>query len=247
MVKELLREQQDLKEQLNGQHPSKSQRPPAGPAARKGPQGSLNKKSSERVPRQQPRDYHLRGPPSRDKKANPREALNVPLQVKPGEGDPKSNLKQVLSRQTHLERRRKEQQEKEKSKLDAIEAKIENARKRLEEKKKLKSQNAKNALKAKKGPGHNYRHNESNQDLDDVDDLYVEPKPRNRVQANSVNRFKGSSHSQAAVSEANARSMKALSHKMGSPGKQYQMAGNHESQQFNLDNEGTSQFTYPAQ
>jgi len=38
-----------------------------------------------------------------------------------------------------LDKRRKEQQEKEKSKLDAIEAKIENARKRLEEKKKIKS------------------------------------------------------------------------------------------------------------
>ena len=46
-----------------------------------------------------------------------------------------------------LDQRRKIQQDKEKQKLDAIEAKIENARKRLEEKKKVKSQNAKNTVK----------------------------------------------------------------------------------------------------
>ena len=51
-----------------------------------------------------------------------------------------------------LDRRRKEVQDKEQSKLDAIEAKIENARKRLEEKKKIKSDHAKNTLKRRTAP-----------------------------------------------------------------------------------------------
>ena len=51
-----------------------------------------------------------------------------------------------------VELRRKHQQDKEKEKLDAIENKIENARKRLEEKKKIKSENAKNTVKRRTAP-----------------------------------------------------------------------------------------------
>jgi len=90
MVKELLREQQELKEQLN----SKDKKPKSGPPlSKKSTNVGLNKKSSERVPRQAPgREAHLKMPSSRDREQR-KEVLNVPLQLKPGEGNPKNNLK----------------------------------------------------------------------------------------------------------------------------------------------------------
>ena len=62
--------------------------------------------------------------------------------------------------------------------MDAIEAKIENARKRLEEKKKIKSNNAKNVVKTQKRT--------TNQQLESEEEYEEMPK---RVQGN---RFKGS-------------------------------------------------------
>jgi hypothetical protein len=44
---------------------------------------------------------------------NPRDQLDVPLQNKPGEGTPKSNIKQTVNRKHILENKRKEQQQKE--------------------------------------------------------------------------------------------------------------------------------------
>ena len=55
-----------------------------------------------------------------------------------------------------VEYRRKLQQDKEKEKLSAIENKIENARKRTEEKKKIKSENAKNTVKRRTAPAGNH-------------------------------------------------------------------------------------------
>lgn len=81
------------------------------------------------------------------KEGNPRAYLDIPLSNKPNEGDPKNNIKKTQQKNKMLDQRRKIQQEKERQKLDAIEAKIENARKRLEEKKKIKSTNAKNTVK----------------------------------------------------------------------------------------------------
>jgi len=212
MVKELLREQQELKEQLNRKEDDK--KPPIG--SRKAQLGGLNKKSSERVPRQggslvNRAEYHFNGPSSRDRESeNPRAFLNLPLQVKPGEGDPKSNIQQQKVRQTNLEKRRKEQQEKEKSKLDAIEAKIENARKRLEEKKKIKSQIAKNTIKQPRknqpngAQSQNYM-NDSDGGNEDLDELYVDPRAgRNRVQQGNPNRFRANQSSgHTAQSEIN--------------------------------------------
>jgi len=38
------------------------------------------------------REYNLKGPSSRDReRQNPRDFLNLPLQLKPGEGNPKNN------------------------------------------------------------------------------------------------------------------------------------------------------------
>ena len=58
---------------------------------------TLNKKSSERVPRGSgmvDRDQYIKGQASRDRDSeNPRAFLNLPLQVKPGEGNPKQNIK----------------------------------------------------------------------------------------------------------------------------------------------------------
>lgn len=51
-----------------------------------------------------------------------------------------------------VELRRKQQQDKEKERLDAIENKIENARRRLEEKKKIKSEHARNTVKRRTAP-----------------------------------------------------------------------------------------------
>lgn len=136
MVKELLREQQELKEQLaitkNG---GKLVKPPI--SFQKKPVQTLNKKSSERVPRGSgmvERDQYIKGPASRDRDSeNPRAFLNLPLQVKPGEGNPKQNIKQTQSRQKQLDKKRKIQQEAEQKQLEVIEAKIEQARRRLEE------------------------------------------------------------------------------------------------------------------
>lgn len=135
MVKELLREQQELKEQLNKQSSSSSTRLPKSKVAQA---TGLQKKASERVPRQ---DLKLNVMHSANAdKQNPREVLNVPLQLKPGEKvDPKDNFKQDKTRQNLLERRRKEKQEEDAHKISAIDQKIENARKRLEEQKKMKS------------------------------------------------------------------------------------------------------------
>jgi len=63
--------------------------------------------------------------------------------------------------------------------LDAIEAKIENARKRLEEKKKIKSQNAKNTVKRRTAPASNSQQqnkysylNDSGNELDEENEVY---------------------------------------------------------------------------
>lgn len=80
------------------------------------------------------RDQYIKGPASRDRDSeNPRAFLNLPLQVKPGEGNPKQNIKQTQSRQKQLDKKRKIQQEAEQKQLEVIEAKIEQARRRLEE------------------------------------------------------------------------------------------------------------------
>ena len=77
-----------------------------------------------------------------------------------------------------LEKKRKADQEKEKQRLDAIEMKIENARKRLEQQKKVKSQNAKNTLKKKGTPVSYSQKQENLNDLEyereneDFDDIY---------------------------------------------------------------------------
>jgi len=78
---------------------------------------------------------------------NPRNHLNVGLSGKPNAGDPRSNIKLHTDKKKIGEMRRKQQQDREKERLDAIENKIENARRRLEEKKKIKSENAKNTVK----------------------------------------------------------------------------------------------------
>lgn len=76
--------------------------------------------------------------------------MNLPLQVKPGTNvNPKSNAKQYQVRKQLLDKKRKEKQDHDQNKIDRIEAKIENARKRLEEKKKIKSNNAKNVVKSR--------------------------------------------------------------------------------------------------
>lgn len=86
---------------------------------------------------------------------NPRHFINKPLSNKPGQGDPATNQRLIADRNKMLEKRRKDQQEKEKERLDAIEAKIENARRRLEEKKKIRSEHAKNTVKRRTAPaGH---------------------------------------------------------------------------------------------
>lgn len=96
MVKELLREQAELKEQLNN---SKDPKKGRAPMTKKSSLSGLNKKSSERVPRSSAnsnmqREQQIKGPSSRERDSeNPRGFLKLPLQVKPGEGNPKSNLK----------------------------------------------------------------------------------------------------------------------------------------------------------
>ena len=122
---------------------------------RKNTTHSLNKKASERVPRQNPlnssqnKDLSLK---KEESQSHNREMVQAGMMPKPGDGDPKSNIKQTQIRKNLAEKRRKDQQEKEKAKLDEIEAKIENARKRFEEKKKVKSQNAKNVMRKKTTP-----------------------------------------------------------------------------------------------
>ena len=95
MVKELLREQQELKEQLANSKIGGKIKPPI--SFQKKPMQTLNKKSSERVPRGSgmvDRDQYIKGQASRDRDSeNPRAFLNLPLQVKPGEGNPKQNIK----------------------------------------------------------------------------------------------------------------------------------------------------------
>jgi hypothetical protein len=164
MVKELLREQHELKEQLNGQE-NQTKKPVRGVRAASKP-GGLYKKASERVPRQ---DLRLNIQRSADaEKANPREHLNVPLQVKPFEKvDPRDNKKQQLTRKNMLERRRKEKQEQDAQKISAIEQKIENARVRLELQKKMKSQKAKNVVKSKIQGLSSQQDHHPNADLED--------------------------------------------------------------------------------
>ena len=77
-----------------------------------------------------------------------------------------------------LDKRRKDQQEKEKEKLDAIETKIENARRRLEEKKKIRSEHAKNTVKRRTAPAGHQQHHQSmqtkNNYLIDSDEEYID-------------------------------------------------------------------------
>lgn len=51
-----------------------------------------------------------------------------------------------------IEQKRKEVQYEQQDRLDAIEIKIENARRRLEEKKKVRSENARNIIKRRTAP-----------------------------------------------------------------------------------------------
>jgi hypothetical protein len=44
---------------------------------------------------------------------NPRKFLNIPLTNKPGDGDPRKNIKQTKDKNKMLVQRRKQQQEKE--------------------------------------------------------------------------------------------------------------------------------------
>jgi hypothetical protein len=71
----------------------------------------LAKKASERVPRGATglAKKQIEYPRSRERaKINPRDQLDVPLQNKPGEGTPKSNIKQTINRKHVLENKRKE-------------------------------------------------------------------------------------------------------------------------------------------
>ena len=161
MVKELLREQQELKNQLDNTGGR-----PARTGMRKNQVGGLNKRASERVPRKPVANHmsreHIMGPAANKdlELENPRHYLNKPLSNKPmNDGDPKINQRLTAERTKMLDKRRKEQQDKEKEKLDAIETKIENARRRLEEKKKIKSQHAKETVKRRTAPaGHQQHH-----------------------------------------------------------------------------------------
>lgn len=67
--------------------------------------------------------------------------------------------------------RRKLQQDREKERLDAIENKIENARRRLEEKKKIKSENAKNTVKRRTANSGYQKAHQKNNYMDSDDDL----------------------------------------------------------------------------
>lgn len=148
MVKELLKEQKELKYQLDATTQS-NQRSQKRPNIYGGP----NKKASERVPRQINSNQVQKDPfaglnlNNDIDLDNPRNHLNVGLSGKPNHGNPKNNIKLLEDKKKMVEARRKQQQDREKEKLDAIENKIENARRRLEEKKKIKSENAKNIVK----------------------------------------------------------------------------------------------------
>lgn len=96
-----------------------------------------------------------------------------------------------------LDHKRKAQQEKEQMKLDAIEAKIENARKRLEEKKKVKSQNAKNTVKRRTAPASNSQQqnkysylNDSGNELEDDNSEVYQNYVGNRGSNMAQHRFK---------------------------------------------------------
>jgi hypothetical protein len=91
MVKELMKEQQELKQQLN----RKDHLPGLPRPKTLKPNAGLNKKSSERVPRKETgSDYqHVMALEDNEQK-NPRDFLDIPLQVKPGERvNPKDNAK----------------------------------------------------------------------------------------------------------------------------------------------------------
>lgn len=91
MVKELMKEQQELKQQLIKRDQLPGLPKPKGLKANTG----LNKKSSERVPRKGPEYQHVMAPEDVEQK-NPRDFLDIPLQVKPGEKvNPKENAKQA--------------------------------------------------------------------------------------------------------------------------------------------------------
>ena len=78
---------------------------------------------------------------------------------------------------------------------------------------------------------------ESDDDLEEY-----RPIKNTRMQVN--NRFKAASH----TNEQNTRSLQTLGNKMSpqKSGKGDELQGHNESQHFNLDNDGTSQFTYPV-
>ena len=114
MVKELLREQQELKIQLDntGGRPQRT-------GMRKNQVGGLNKRASERVPRKlvahntnQMSREHIIGPSANKdlEHENPRHYLNKPLSNKPmNDGDPKQNQRQTAERTKMLDKRRKDQ------------------------------------------------------------------------------------------------------------------------------------------
>ena len=103
-----------------------------------------------------------------------------------------------------LERRRKEKQEQDAQKVLAIEQKIENARIRLEAQKKIKSQKAKNVVKARINGTSQQDH--PNADLEDYgyEDMAPEPKPkRGNYKFRSNNQTKSKERMSLAISESN--------------------------------------------
>jgi hypothetical protein len=112
----------------------------------------------------------------------------------------------------------------------------------LEEQKKIKSQQAKNAIK-KKQVGNLAEFGDSDGEQYFEDDVAQTTKARKQP-IPQQSRYKANQYN-----EGNARSMAALGNGM-SPGKisikdQDREIGHHDSQQFNLDQDGVSQFTYP--
>lgn len=140
-----------------------------------------------------------------------------------------------------LEKKRRDQQEANANKVSAIEQKIENARKRLEEQKKMKSQKAKNVIK-----GRPQGMASQNADLDDYgyEDLAIESKQRvnnNRFRAQPQKSKERTSH---VISEGSRmqQSMNA-----GQSPARHELGQREPPQElFNLDNDGVSQFTYPV-
>lgn len=74
-----------------------------------------------------------------------------------------------------IEKKRKENQGEQQDRLDAIEIKIENARRRLLEKKKIRSENARNTIKRRTAPTQNLPHHKSIQNKNNyMNEMYDE-------------------------------------------------------------------------